>query len=57
MRTNKDLLPLASIPNKEGFELIAVRRDGAEAHAVVYVNQDGHYTLPDWKNLIGWRRV
>ncbi len=51
------LLPLASIPQKEGFQVIAVRRDGAEARVAVYVDADGHYTLPNWKDLVGWRRV
>lgn len=51
------LLPLASIPNKEGYELIAVRKDGAEAIVAVVLDKNGHYTLPGWENLIGWRRV
>jgi hypothetical protein len=57
MNPKNDLLPLASIPNKEGFELIAVRKDGAEARVAVTVDKDGNYTLPGWKNLAGWRRV
>lgn len=57
MRHKDDILPLASIPNKEGFILIAVHRDGAEARVAVYLSADGHFTLPDWKNLVGWRRV
>ena len=55
--SEEGLLPLASIPNKEGFELIAVRRDGAEARVKVVLSKDGHYTLPGWDALIGWRRV
>jgi len=57
MRDKDQLLPLASIPNKDGFILIAVRKDGAEARVAVYVDANGHYTLPDWKNLVGWRRA
>lgn len=57
MRHKDDLLPLASIPNKEGFVLIAVHRDGTEARVAVYLNKDGVYVLPDWYNLVGWRRA
>lgn len=47
--------PLASIPNKEGFELIGVDRQGKEALLVVYVDVDGFHKVPGYENLIGWK--
>lgn len=55
-RTLTDLRPLASIPNKEGFTLIGVRRDGAEAELTVYVDEvDGLYKVPGYADLVGWK--
>lgn len=49
--------PLASIPNKEGFVLIGVRRDGSEAELTVYVDEHGNHMVPGYKDLIGWKRA
>lgn len=49
------LRPLASIPNKAGFLIIGVRRDGAEAELVVYLDDDGFHKVPGYDQLIGWR--
>lgn len=56
MTTNRPALrPLASIPNKEGFQLIGVRRDGSEALLVVYMDADGFYRVPGYSDLMGWK--
>lgn len=49
------LRPLASIPQKEGFVIIGVRKDGAEARLTVYVDKDGFHKVPGYKQLVGWR--
>lgn len=49
------LRPLASIPNKAGFLIIGVRKDGAEAELVVYLDADGFHTVPGYDQLAGWR--
>lgn len=49
------LRPLASIPNKSGFLIIGVRRDGAEAQLTVYVDKDGFHKVPGYEQLAGWR--
>lgn len=50
------LRPLASIPKKDGFILIGVRRDGSEAQLVVFVDpDDGQHKVPGYADLIGWR--
>lgn len=47
--------PLASIPNKAGFLIIGVRKDGAEARLTVYVDKDGFHKVPGYEQLAGWR--
>lgn len=54
---NTTIRPLASIPNKEGFQLVGVRKDGTEALLSVFVDKDGHYTLPGYSELAGWRHL
>lgn len=49
------LRPLASIPNKSGFLIIGVRKDGAEAELVVYLDADGLHKVPGYDQLAGWR--
>lgn len=49
------LRPLAGIPNKEGFVIVGVRRDGSEAQLVVYIDAAGLHTVPGYVDLIGWR--
>lgn len=49
------LRPLASIPNKIGFVLIGVRKDGKEAELVVYLDGNGFHTVPGYDQLAGWR--
>ena len=57
MKTAKQttLQPLASIPNKAGFLIIGVRKDGAEAELTVYVDKDGFHKVPGYEQLVGWR--
>ncbi len=57
MKTAKQsaLRPLASLPNKEGFVVVGVRRDGAEAQLTVYLDADGFHKVPGFKDLAGWR--
>lgn len=59
MKTAKQsaLRPLASIPNKEGFVIVGVRRDGAEAQLTVYLDADGFYRVPGYADLAGWRML
>lgn len=56
MKTAKQsaLRPLTSIPNKAGFLIIGVRRDGAEATLAVYLDADGTYRVPGYDQLVGW---
>lgn len=49
------LRPLASIPQKAGFLIIGVRKDGAEAELTVYVDKDGFHKVPGYDQLAGWR--
>lgn len=49
------LRPLASIPNKEGFVIIGVDRQGREALLTVSMNAGGHYTVPGYSELAGWK--
>lgn len=61
MNTNRSvaraqLRPLASIPNKDGFTIIGVRRDGAEAKLTVYFDQKaGIHRVPGYDDLVGWK--
>lgn len=56
IRRRDALRPLASIPNKDGFQLIGVRRDGAEAPLTVYLDPaDGLYKVPGYADLAGWK--
>ena len=56
-RPQRDALrPLASIPNKDGFQLIGVRADESEATLTVYVDPvDGLHKVPGYSELIGWK--
>lgn len=48
--------PLASIPNKEGFQLVGVHKNGSEALLTVFVDpDDGLHKVLDYPNLIGWK--
>lgn len=49
--------PLSSIPNKEGFVLIGVRKNGTEAQLTVYVDEGGNYVVPGYADLVGWKRA
>lgn len=49
------LRPLASIPQKAGFLIIGVRKDGAEAPLTVYIDKDGFHKVPGYEQLVGWR--
>ena len=49
------LLPLAFIPNTEGFQFIGFTRDYKQVSCVVkYKESVGHY-VDEYKTLIGWR--
>ena len=52
---NATIRPLASIPNKEGFTLVGVRKDGTEALLSVYMDEGGNFTVPGYADLVGWR--
>lgn len=56
-RDHASIRPLASIPNKEGFVLIGVHKNGSEAQLTVYVDTDGFYRVPGYADLVGWRRA
>ena len=53
--SNAKIRPLASIPNKEGFQLLGVRADGSSAVLVVFVDKDGFHKVPGYESLVGWR--
>lgn len=55
IRRRDAIRPLASIPNKEGFQLLGVRKDGSEAVLVVFVDKDGFHKVPGYSELVGWR--
>lgn len=52
---NTKLRPLASIPNKEGFVIIGVHKNGSEAQLTVFVDKDGFHKVPGYADLAGWR--
>lgn len=52
---NARIRPLASIPNKDGFQLIGVHRNGSEAVLTVFVDDSGFYRVPGYADLVGWR--
>lgn len=54
-RRKDDIRPLASIPNKDGYVLIGVRRDGSEAQLTVFMDTDGFHKVPGYADLVGWR--
>lgn len=47
--------PLASIPNKEGFQLVGVHKNGSEALLTVFVDKDGFHKVPGYHDLVGWK--
>lgn len=51
------LLPLCAIPNRVGYAIIGVRRDGTEVRLVVRLNADNLHTVDGYHDLAGWRRV
>lgn len=56
-RRKDDIRPLASIPQKDGYVLIGVRRDGSEAQLTVFVDIDGFHKVPGYADLVGWKLV
>lgn len=48
------LLPLAWLPNVEGFRFSGVFRDGTEAECVVKL-VEGCFTVDRFEELVGWR--
>lgn len=55
IRRRDTIRPLASIPNKEGFQLLGVHKNGSEALLVVFVDKDGFHKVPGYSELVGWR--
>lgn len=55
IRRRDAIRPLASIPNKEGFQLIGVHKNGSEALLTVYVDDSGFHKVPGYADLVGWR--
>ncbi len=53
--TKDRIRPLASIPNKEGFQLLGVRKDGSQARLTVFVDESGFYRVLRYTELVGWR--
>lgn len=50
-----EIRPLASIPQKDGFQIIGVRKDGSEAVLTVFVDEvDGLHKVPGYADLVGW---
>ena len=54
---NARIRPLASIPNKDGAVIVGVHRNGTEARLVVFVDASGHYTVPGYADLVGWKLI
>lgn len=52
-----DIRPLASIPNKSGFVLIGVHKNGSEARLEVYVDAAGNHQVPSYADLVGWKMI
>lgn len=47
-------LPLAWLPNVEGFRFVGILRDGTEAECVVKL-VEGCFTVDRFEELVGWR--
>lgn len=47
--------PLASIPQKEGFVLVGIHKNGSEAELTVFMDDSGFYTVPGYSELTGWK--
>lgn len=45
---------LSSIPNKEGFEFIAVLKNGGTVKTKVIKDEKGLHSFPEFSNSIGW---
>ena len=56
-RRKDDIRPLASIPNKEGYLLIGVHKNGTEARLTVVLDANGFHTVPGYSELAGWKHV
>jgi len=54
-RNPASVRPLASIPNKDGFVLIGVHKNGTEAQLTVYVDANGFHKVPGYSDLVGWK--
>ena len=50
-----EVRPLASIPNKDGFQVIGVHKNGGEALLTVFVDTDGFHKVPGYADLAGWK--
>lgn len=57
IRRRDAIRPLASIPQKEGFQLLGVRADGSCAVLIVFVDKDGFHKVPGYSELAGWRMI
>jgi len=51
---NLKMKELALIPNNEGFEFIAVLRDGSEVKTKVFKDNSGLHRFVEFNDTIGW---
>jgi len=47
----------SNIPNKEGFEFIAILSDGSQVKTKVCKNEKGLHSFKEFKNTIGWLKI
>jgi hypothetical protein len=48
---------LATLPNKEGFQFIAVLNTGQQVKTKVIKDQNGLHCFGEFSNSIGWIRI
>lgn len=47
-------LPLAWLPNQEGFQFVGVHKDGTTSDCVVIRKENGLHTVENYFSLCGW---
>jgi hypothetical protein len=47
----------SDIPNKEGFEFIAILIDGSQVKTTVCKNEKGLHSFPEFSKTIGWIKI
>ena len=53
----KTMQEKSNIPNKEGFEFIAILSDGSQVKTKVCKNEKGLHSFKEFKNTIGWLKI